>query len=110
VPAIHAPKQLFGRDARSPSQEILSSGLGETDGNSQVTGGDEMHNFKTMEIVAVSRESFSAGIKRAVQEAQRTLGDRLESVEIGPPWNIVLTKDKSVEFRNTLRLIYRSEE
>ena len=69
-----------------------------------------MHNIKAMEIVAVSRESFSAGIKRAVEEALRTLGDRLESVEISPPWNIVLTEDRKVEFRNTLRLIYRSEE
>ncbi|MEM5584757.1 MULTISPECIES: dodecin domain-containing protein [unclassified Roseibium] len=69
-----------------------------------------MQEFEVMDVVAVSRESFSAGIRRAVEEALSTLGDRLESVEIDPPWNVALTSDGQVEFRNTVRLIYRSNK
>lgn len=68
-----------------------------------------MHELKTKEVVAVSRESFSAGIRIAVEAAWHDLGDRLESVEIAPPWNVILTKDGEVEFRNTVRLIFRED-
>jgi flavin-binding protein dodecin len=68
-----------------------------------------MHKIKVQDIVAVSRETFSQAIKTAVEEAQRTLG-HLESVEIAPPWNVALTNDGKVEFRTTVRVLYRSEE
>jgi len=68
-----------------------------------------MSTIKVKDIVAVSRDTFSGAIKSAVEEAQRTLG-HLEGVEISPPWNVVLTKDGKVEFRTTVRVLYRSEE
>lgn len=73
-------------------------------------GGKSVSRFEVRDIVAVSRQSFSQGIRSAVKEAWAALGNRLESVEIAPPLNVVLTEYGEVESRNTVRLIVRSDD
>lgn len=67
-----------------------------------------MSKIAVKDIVATSTESFSHAMKVCVENAKKTYG-RLESIEVAPPWSVVLNDEGEVEFRTTVRILYRDE-
>jgi flavin-binding protein dodecin len=64
-----------------------------------------MRKFEVVDIVGVSTDTFTDAIRNAVKQAQAKAG-RIESIQVGPPWDIVITEDKELEFRTTVRITY----
>lgn len=68
-----------------------------------------MSKIKAKDFVGVSRQTFSHAMRNAVEEAQKSVG-KIEAVEIAPPWHMIVTDEGEIEFRNTVRVLYSSED
>ena len=68
-----------------------------------------MATIKARNFVGVSRTTFSDTYRNAIEQAKASVGN-LESVEVGPPFYVLIDKDGEIEFRSTLRVLYESED
>jgi flavin-binding protein dodecin len=64
-----------------------------------------MRKFEVIDIVGVSTDTFTDAIRNAVKQGQERTG-KIESIQVGPPWEIVVTDDDELEFRTTVRITY----
>ena len=64
-----------------------------------------MRKLEVIDIVGVSTDTFTDAIRNAVKQAQDKAG-KIESIQVGPPWEIVIMDDKELEFRTTVRITY----
>lgn len=68
-----------------------------------------MSKTKSKDVVGVYRVTFSDTYRDAIEHARRS-GDVIASVEVAPPFQVVLTKDGEVEFRSRVRILYSEED
>jgi flavin-binding protein dodecin len=68
-----------------------------------------MGMLKARDFVGVSRQTFSDAMRNAVEQAQESVGS-IQAIEVAPPWHLVLTDQKEIEFRTTVRILYSSNE
>lgn len=61
--------------------------------------------IKVKDFVGVSNSTFSDAIKVALKEATETV-EKIESVEVVPPWIVQMTNPPDAEFRITVRIFY----
>ena len=58
-----------------------------------------------MDIVGVSTRTFTDSYRDAVKQAQARCS-KIESIQVAPPFEVVITDDNTLEFRSTVRIIY----
>ena len=64
-----------------------------------------MAKLKIVDIVGSSTDTFTDAMRNAVREAQES-GQKIESIEVGPPWHIVINDAGKIEFRTTVRVMF----
>ena len=64
--------------------------------------------YQVQDFVGISRETFSHAMRNAVEQARAMVG-HIEGIEVAPPWHVSLTEEGDIEFRTTVRIIYRSD-
>jgi len=68
-----------------------------------------MATIKAKDFVGVSKKTFSDTYRDAIEQARTSVGN-LESVEVSPPFYVLITEDGEIEFRSTVRVLYKSED
>lgn len=81
-----------------PAMTVFSSGSD--------ASGRASSKLEKVELVGVSRESFSGAIKNAVLAA-RDAGHDIVNIEVAPPWMISVIDDGEVEFSAIVGIVYR---
>jgi len=68
-----------------------------------------MNTIKAKNFVGVSRKTFSDTYRDAIDQAMTSVG-KIEGVEIGPPFYVLIAEDGEIEFRSTVRVLYESQD
>lgn len=87
---------------------VAHPGGATTRGASRIAGqseGDAVAKLKIVDIVGSSTDTFTDAMRNAVHEAQQS-GQKIESIEVGPPWHIVINDAGKIEFRTTVRVMF----
>lgn len=67
-----------------------------------------MSELKVKDFVGISRTTFSATYRNAIEQAKDN-GGTIEGIEVGPPFHVVLAEDGEVEYRSIVRVTYRDD-
>lgn len=69
-----------------------------------------MGKFKVKDFVGVSRKTFSDTYRDAIRQAKTVLPGDIGGVEVSPPFYVVITENREIEFRSTVRIVYETDD